>query len=269
MRVPVGFDAVVEQAREHPVVLLTGPRGIGKRTCAEYLVHTSGAVLAERVIEPRLDMQAARRIIERCRTSPIQGIRAVALNVEAVSPNAANALLKTLEEPPPNTSFYLHASSHVPATITSRALTLHHGTLTDDQVYEVCRLHGMEDEQAAVAAHLAKGIPAKALTMPHLLDKRHVVSELLRAVAQGDHNLLSSATGSLDHDGLDLLRLWAHEAYTGRWAVFAPGEASGMEEDYPFVTRVLNYTERAGSPRLVARAALALPTEQRAGRVSA
>lgn len=264
----IGFDDEVEAARHHAVVLLTGPRGIGKRTACEYMVHTSGAVAAEQVIETRLDIGTARRIIERCRTHPLQGIRAVALNVEAVSTNAANAMLKVLEEPPAHTRFYLHSSTWVPATLSSRAVHFHHGVLTDDQVYQVCRQHGMDDDLAAVAAHAAKGVPAKALHVRDSLDKRAVVTELMRAVATGDQDLLGHATGSIDHDGIDMLRQWAHEAYTGRWALFSPGESSGMEDDYGFVTRVLRYAERAGSPRLVARAALWVPTEQHAGRAS-
>jgi hypothetical protein len=265
---PVGFDTEIAQAAHHRVVLFTGPKGIGKRTTCEYLAATSGAVGFEQVKIDRLDMDSARHIIERCRTRPIKGIRAIALNVEAVSSGAANALLKTLEEGPEHTRFYLHTSRPVLPTIRSRAVTFHHGVLSDDQVYQVCRAHGMDDEAAYVAARAAHGIPARALEALTKIANRHVVIELLRAVHDGDQDLLSSATGSLDREGLDLLRTWAHEAYTNQWAYFSPGETYGLEDDRKFVARVRYLSQRAGSPRLVARAALWVPTEQRAGRVS-
>ena len=264
---PVGFDTQIAQARDHRVVLLTGPRGIGKRTCAVYLARTSEAVPFEQVIVPRLDMDTARWIIERTRTQPIGGTRAVALNIEGASPNSTNALLKTLEEDGP-TRFYLHSSARVPVTIRSRAINLHHGILTDDQVYQVCRAHGMDDDAAYVAARAAKGIPADALTALFRSADRHVVTTLMRAVHDGDQDLLSTTTSNLDHDHLDLLRTWAHEALTHQWSLFAPGEAYGMEDDPAFVRRVHKFTQRAGSPRLVVRAALWLPTEQRTGRVA-
>lgn len=263
----VGYEKHIAQMAGARVVLLTGPEGVGKRTLCEQMVKSSGAKGFEQMLVERLDMEAARHIIDRCQIAPMGGVRAVALNANGVSEAASHALLKTLEEGHPATRFYMYASAPVLGTIRSRATVLHRGPLSDVEVYKVCRNHGMSDGSAYVAARLAKGIPATALKAEALIEERGEVLKLLRAVSEGNQELLSHVSGEMDSQKLELLRWWVHEATTKRWALFDPGESFGLEEDARFVARARLIANRNGSPRLLSRAALWMETEHRAGRV--
>ncbi len=77
-----------------------------------------------------------------------------ALNVEA-----ANALLKTLEEPPSSTRFILITSrpDALLSTIRSRCQAIHFGRLTDEEVERGLIAAGIGDEQAKRGAALADG----------------------------------------------------------------------------------------------------------------
>ncbi len=79
---------------------------------------------------------------------------------------AANALLKSLEEPPANTLFLL--VSHQPArllpTIRSRVRLLRFQSLADDEVQAVLDTHLPDtDEERAALVRLAGGAPGRAL----------------------------------------------------------------------------------------------------------
>ena len=140
-------------------VLLDGPQGIGKRTLALYFARAllceapqagapcgqcsscryvgAGAHPDLRVVDlvevdehggsKRLDeipVKAVRSLIEWTQITSHRGVAKVAMvvPVEAMNPAAANALLKTLEEPPPATYLLLvaHQAGRVPATLRSR-----------------------------------------------------------------------------------------------------------------------------------------------------
>jgi DNA polymerase-3 subunit delta' len=85
---------------------------------------------------------------------------------QEASPEAANALLKLLEEPPPGSRFLLTSSEpgELLPTIRSRALPLHVPGLRREEVerflVEVCRA---ERDQAVLAARLSHGCIGRAL----------------------------------------------------------------------------------------------------------
>ncbi|GAN57505.1 DNA polymerase-3 subunit gamma/tau [Acetobacter aceti NBRC 14818] len=156
----IGQDALVRTLRNAFAVgrvahafMLTGVRGVGKTTTARIIarglncigVDGKGgptadpcgvcpncvAILADRhpdVLEmdaaSRTGVDDVREIIEACHFRPIQGRMKVFIidEVHMLSRNAFNALLKTLEEPPPQVTFIFATTElrKVPITVLSR-----------------------------------------------------------------------------------------------------------------------------------------------------
>jgi DNA polymerase-3 subunit delta' len=116
-------------------------------------------------------------------TSTISRRKAAVIHpAEAMTRNAANALLKTLEEPPGEALLILvsHHPSQLPATIRSRCQSLHvrlppRGEALEWLVSEA----GADAAEADLALEAAAGSPLNAV---HLLEQG--VSEVYRAVSQ-------------------------------------------------------------------------------------
>ena len=159
-QLPVAREALAARASWPHAILLDGPRGIGKRTLASnfaraLLCETPGVdgfacgtcaschyVVAGQhpdlqMIEPfvfdedgevkaqdPIPVDRIRALIEWVQLTSHRGRAKVAVIVpaESMNPAAANALLKTLEEPPPSTYLILvtHQPGRVPATLRSR-----------------------------------------------------------------------------------------------------------------------------------------------------
>ena len=84
---------------------------------------------------------------------------------EALGPAAANALLKTLEEPPDGTGFILIASnaSALLPTILSRCQRIRFGAVPEPEIAAWLEKLGHPD--SASASHLAQGCPGRALAL--------------------------------------------------------------------------------------------------------
>lgn len=85
-------------------------------------------------------------------------------NADALSIEAANALLKTTEEPAPNTILILiaHSQNKLPKTLASRCSEIHFNLVTTKEIYDWLRLGGSEQETAENIAYLSSGRPGKA-----------------------------------------------------------------------------------------------------------
>lgn len=100
---------------------------------------------------------------------------------------AANAVLKTLEEPPSDSVIIIIAESleDLLPTIASRSQTVKFFPLKAEEVIEILvEVHGIEKEKAHVIAHLSSGRPGEAVRYKDgaLLERRE---EVLAAVAAG------------------------------------------------------------------------------------
>ncbi len=84
---------------------------------------------------------------------------ALLLGVEALRPEAANALLKTLEEPPPSTTLILVAgvTSGLPPTLRSRTTHLRFTPQPEARIEEALRREGMDPSDAWLVAALGGG----------------------------------------------------------------------------------------------------------------
>jgi DNA polymerase III subunit delta' len=140
--------------------LFVGPHGVGKKTFAHAFAQAllceksenacgeCGACLRVQrkssegllFIEPeknQIKIEQARRILDFLSLRSLSLARAIVVDgAEYLNPQASNALLKILEEPPPQTYFFLTApsSEHVLTTIRSRCQVVHFSPLTGEQM---------------------------------------------------------------------------------------------------------------------------------------
>lgn len=117
-----------------------------------------------------IKIDVVRDVLERTAFRPFEGKRRLVLIREAdtLEPQAQNSLLKSLEEPPPGTSFIL--TTAVPdallPTVRSRCMRLRFGRLTAAEVTAaLVRDHDRSDVEAREAAPLADGSIGQALAL--------------------------------------------------------------------------------------------------------
>lgn len=129
--------------------------------------------------------QAARRPAMSRRAVFVIG-EAEAMVSQAASPEAANAFLKLLEEPPPHVTVLLTSSrpGALLPTIRSRALAVRVPPLEEEAVKAFLQRHaGLAEEAAAGAARLAQGSIGRALRIAGGVEaeEREMAAALLRA----------------------------------------------------------------------------------------
>jgi DNA polymerase III subunit gamma/tau len=207
----------ITEGRVAPAYLLTGPRGVGKTSTARLLaralncekgptVEPCGACASCREILARGDsldvheidgasnrkIENARELIETVRYAPQRDRFRIAIidEVHMLTTEAFNALLKTLEEPPPYARFILASTElhKIPPTIVSRCQRFRFRSLTS----------------AEIAQHLGKV----------------AAQEEIRVTPGALAMLASAAEGSL-RDGLSLL--------DQAWTLAAGGEINEKE----------------------------------------
>jgi DNA polymerase III subunit delta' len=174
-------------------ILLAGPEGVGKTTLAEALAgvaldaeHWPGGLAAHP--DHWLDDSEAERIgIDRVRAGggdaefgpslqdfltlrPYAGGSRVAVlaRAERLTEQAANSVLKTLEEPPPRSHLVLCAAhpERLPATILSRCQAFTCGPLSPEEIRDwLEQVHSVGATLATRAAALSGGRPGRALTL--------------------------------------------------------------------------------------------------------
>jgi DNA polymerase-3 subunit gamma/tau len=253
----------LDTGRMHHAYLFTGTRGVGKTTiarifakslncergesadpCGECAVCT--AVDAGRFVD-LLEIDAAsntgvddvREVIENAQYAPSRGRFKVYLvdEVHMLSKPAFNALLKTLEEPPPHVKFLLATTDpqKLPVTVLSRCLKFNLKRLLPEQIAGQMRhilgAENIEFEESAIGelAHAADGSLRDGLS---LLDqaiaygggalKADDVRAMLGSVERGQ--VLGVLDALADGDGARLL------AECERIASFSP-DFGGVLDD--------------------------------------
>ncbi len=235
----------LETDRVHHAYLFAGTRGVGKTTVARILakaLNCEGGVSSEPcgectacqgIDEGRfvdlLEVDAASRtrvddtrdLLENVQYAPASGRFKVYLidEVHMLSKHSFNALLKTLEEPPPHVKFLLATTDpqQLPVTVLSRCLQFNLKRLSSQQIAErmdmICEAESIKAEAGGLR-HIAQ---AAAGSM------RDALSLLDQALAFGAGSLKDSEVaemlGSLDQRHLnELLRCLANSDAKGLMA---------------------------------------------------
>jgi DNA polymerase-3 subunit delta' len=128
---------------------------------------------------------------------PYQGRRKAVVMVqpEAMTVEAANAFLKTLEEPSPTTMFILVSGrpNQLLPTINSRCQKIRFERLTREQVQTALQQRpGQDPGQAGFLAGLAEGSLGRALEMldQDLMEERRQAADILNASLQKKYSLM-------------------------------------------------------------------------------
>jgi len=199
---------LINQRARH-AYLITGPQGVGRRTLAIRLAQAlncsqptapaipCGECRACRLIEKAqhpdfsivqgedgqvLKVDQIRELQRTLSLTPYEASYKIALllRFEEANPNAANALLKTLEEPPPQVVMLLTASDAeaLLPTILSRCEVIRLRPLSIEKVSEGLQTHwGLPAEEASLLAHLSGGRPGLALRLndnSEMLEQRKI-----------------------------------------------------------------------------------------------
>lgn len=175
-------------ARPAQAYLFVGPQSVGKETVAvRFAAGLLGGVDDERarrlvlsrthpdlrVLEPEgatsLGVDQAREVVSRASLAPVEADRSVFLFPDAgsMTEHAANALLKTLEEPSAEVVFLLVSESEddFPPTVASRCRTVHMGRVPFGDLVEALMERGLSVDAANGVAVVSGGRPGLALSL--------------------------------------------------------------------------------------------------------
>lgn len=182
-----------ELKRPSQSYLFVGPSGVGKASAAKIFAagllcpdgweHYDPCRSCRRVasgnhpdlviVEPEgtasVGVDRIRSTILAANLAPVEGDRKVFIIDEAssMSTGAANALLKTLEEPSRSTHFILVAESEddLPSTIASRCRVLQFGRVSEGLITAGLTNRGVDASRAGEAARISSGRPGLAILL--------------------------------------------------------------------------------------------------------
>lgn len=135
----------------------------------------------------QITIEQMRLLKEQAQFKPLHGSRRVFLidHIDRANEQAANSLLKTLEEPPEHLIILLTAENpyDLLPTIRSRAVFFHLGPLTLAEMQAFARERGLADAERRIA--LSAGSPGLALSMDLEVyeERRAAMLKLLQAAA--------------------------------------------------------------------------------------
>ncbi len=188
-----------------------------------------------------------RKAVHFCFMTPSQSRWRVVLvdPADAMNPNAANALLKVLEEPPPQALLLLvsHAPAALLPTIRSRCAQLAMPGLSEDIVRTQLNAYdpNIDDLDARALARLAEGSPGRAISLHDAggLDLYREMVALLDALSRGaggdlhrfSERLSQSGEGGSFQVGGELLSWWLARLARARAEGRLPPEAITGESE--------------------------------------
>ncbi len=199
----------------------------GKCTsCKKFRSMNHPDFLAIRPEKGVIKIDQIRRMCRELSYPPYESAMRVVLleDVHTMRREAANSLLKTLEEPPENNLLILtaEASQELLATLTSRCQVVPFVPLSITDTVAILVQHGMDRETAQLLARLSEGSPGKALLFQQTEMVplwRELVSYLSDPLMEPDRDvggllLLAEKMAQLKGEVLSLLgllRIWVRD----------------------------------------------------------
>ncbi len=224
--------------------LFVGPEGVGKRLTALRLAqainceqgegqacgvcpschkHAQGLHLDLHLVTPhgqRISVEQVKELSAEMVRRPHEGRYRVAIldPADRLSPEATNALLKTLEEPAPASVFILISDNleGILPTIRSRCQMVRFGQLPPASLEKILVEHGVGAEPSKILARLARGSAQEALRLAASPDWREERSTRLQQFAEIDGwDLIRRLKWAEEQDKaqskeqlIDMLKLW-------------------------------------------------------------
>jgi DNA polymerase-3 subunit delta' len=226
----------VALGHERHAYLFTGPSGIGRRTLALRFAQSlncqtpsvpgqpcrtcSNCMRIEQMHHPDLIVVMAENEGETLKIDQVRELQhtlslapyearyriAMILRFEEANSSSANAMLKTLEEPPDHVVIILTAKSaeNLLPTIVSRCEVLRLRTLSMDETARGLQIiKGVPQELAEKLAHISDGRPGYAIRLyeqPRLLEQRQSwLDELIQLLATSRRERFAFVRGAVDN----------------------------------------------------------------------
>ncbi|WP_456433831.1 DNA polymerase III subunit delta' [Thermosulfuriphilus sp.] len=274
------LQRALKQGQIAQAYLFYGPAGVGKATCAQALAqillckegsgcgqcpsclkmihqtHPDFILIRPQGVQIRI--ADIRNLQEQLSFAPLEGQRRLVLIDEAqrLGREAANALLKILEEPPQGTHFVMVAPKieDLLPTIVSRCQRLYFGPLCLQEAEEVLINQGLPPEDAHLGAKVSLGSPGAAMSLgPEGLKKvRETFSQIkaLWGASPVEAFRLASRIDGSREEMISILKSWALLLREE----LLEAEDKRLPEMITLIEEAIWGLEHQGNPRLVAEA---------------
>lgn len=257
----IGHNAVRTILERHlpTATLLHGPTSVGKWTLAVHLADYHQVTTWDRwPVEWGFNIDTVRLITAFAARPPHGRFKLILASLDGCHRKTLNALLKTLEEPPPAVKFLFVSSGTTLPTVASRCTVHPLGLLTEAELVNVYRDQGFPTAKARRAAAYARGQVSRGYELDQAESHHQQIVDVIRALTTGDRDLFTKTFRNWDGRSTEMLDTFFTECLTQRWRIFTDTEAAGLHQDrkrlWNMVTAVTRL--RNARPRLGVRAAL-------------
>ena len=264
------FSSKFENSNLHHAYLISGRKGVGKSLLAnqlamQVLCDTKENILSDKYqssnlseLENHPDFHTLRILPDKklIGISQIHELRSklyesaflgknkaiIIPNLEKISLDGLNSLLKILEEPPKNTYFFLVSDflNQVPMTIQSRCFDIKINLPNLDESLEW--LNGYPKEDAIKALHLTNNLPFIAqelLENNYLSMRKEFIVEISGIIKEGKEITLTSEKWLKEEDSLAIKLEWMSKILSDSIIFNSHDTADTLTEDTDNMTKYL------------------------------